>query len=72
VLAAILADPPEGGFSVCTSLASDFCFDSTYLQKGSKRILSSYAVGDKADDIASAPQEKLKYWIVEDVAHAQG
>jgi hypothetical protein len=26
----------------------------------------------KADDIASAPQDKLKYWIVEDVAHAQG
>jgi len=65
-------DPPEGGFSVCTNLASDFCFDSAYLQKGSKRILSSYAVGDKADDIASAPQEKLKYWIVEDVAHSQG
>lgn len=65
-------DPPEGGFSVCTSLASDFCFDSTYLQKGSERILSSYAVGDKADDIASSPQDKLKYWIVEDVAHSQG
>src|ERR1700691_5876861 len=52
--------PPEGGFSVCTSLASDFCFDSTYLQKGSKRILTSYAVGDKADDIASSAQDKLK------------
>jgi monoamine oxidase len=65
-------DPPKGGFSVCTTLASDFCFDSTYLQKGSKRILSSYAVGDKADDIASSPQDKLKYWIVEDVAHSQG
>jgi monoamine oxidase len=64
--------PPEGGFSVCTSLASDFCFDSTYLQKGSKRILTSYAVGDKADDIASSAQDKLKYWIVEDVAHSQG
>lgn len=64
--------PSKGGFSVCTSLASDFCFDSTYLQKGSKRILSSYAVGDKADDIAASPPEKLKYWIVEDVAHSQG
>jgi monoamine oxidase len=64
--------PPKGGFSVCTSLASDFCFDSTYLQKGTKRILCSYAVGDKADDIASSPPDKLKYWIVEDVAHAHG
>jgi monoamine oxidase len=64
--------PREGGFSVCTNLASDFCFDSTYRQKGTKRILCSYAVGDKADDIASSPQDKLKYWIVEDVAHAHG
>jgi len=62
----------EGGFSVCTNLASDFCFDSTYGQRGAKRILCSYAVGDKADDIASSPLDKLKYWIVEDVAHAHG
>jgi monoamine oxidase len=27
-------------------------------------------VGDKADDIASSPPDKLKNWIVEDVAHA--
>jgi monoamine oxidase len=64
--------PKQGGFSVCTSLASDFCFDSTYGQSGKRRILCSYAVGDKADDIASSPLEKLKYWIVEDVAHAYG
>lgn len=64
--------PAKGGFSVCTSLASDFCFDSTQGQTGSKGILCSYAVGDKADDIASAPPEKLKYWIVEDVANAFG
>ncbi len=62
--------PKEGGFSVCTSLASDFCFDSTYKQQGQKRILCSYAVGDKADDIASSPKADLKNWIVEDVAHA--
>jgi len=62
--------PKGSGFSVCTSLASDFCFDSTYGQEGEKGILCSYAVGDKADDIASSPREKLKYWIVEDVAHA--
>jgi monoamine oxidase len=62
--------PKTGGFSVCTSLASDFCFDSTQGQKGRRGILCSYAVGDKADDIASSPQMKLKNWIVEDVAHA--
>jgi monoamine oxidase len=62
--------PKKGGFSVCTSLASDFCFDSTYGQPGTKRILCSYAVGDKADDIASSPKRDLKNWIVEDVAHA--
>ena len=62
--------PRKGGFSVCTSLASDFCFDSTYRQPGTKGILCSYAVGDKADDIASSPPDKLKYWIVDDVAHA--
>jgi len=62
--------PRNGGFSVCTSLASDFCFDSTYQQEGERGILCSYAVGDKADDIASSPEQKLKNWIVEDVVHA--
>ncbi len=64
--------PKKGGFSVCTSLASDFCFDSTHGQDGERGILCSYAVGDKADDIASSPLHKLKNWIVEDVAHAYG
>jgi monoamine oxidase len=64
--------PKRGGFSVCTNLASDFCFDSTYGQDGRRGILCSYAVGDKAVDIASSPQDKLKYWIVEDVADAHG
>jgi monoamine oxidase len=63
-------EPKKGGFSVCTSLASDFCFDSTQGQTGKQGILCSYAVGDKADDIASSPLDKLKNWIVEDVAHA--
>jgi monoamine oxidase len=63
-------EPRKGGFSVCTSLASDFCFDSTQGQEGERGILCSYAVGDKADDIASSPPLKLKNWIVEDVAHA--
>lgn len=62
--------PTKGGFSVCTNLASDFCFDSTFGQDGKHGILSSYAVGDKADDIASSPPDQLQYWIVEDVAHA--
>jgi len=62
--------PTNGGFSACTTLASDFCFDSTFGQDGKQGILSSYAVGDKADDIASSPLDQLKYWIVEDVAHA--
>jgi len=65
-------EPELGGYSVCTNLASDFCFDSTFKQKGTKGILCSYAVGDKAVDIASSPQDKLKYWIVEDVANANG
>jgi monoamine oxidase len=65
-------EPESGGYSVCTNLASDFCFDSTFKQKGTKGILCSYAVGDKAVDIASSPPDKLKYWIVEDVANANG
>jgi len=65
-------EPKRGGFSVCTSLASDFCFDSTQGQEGKQGILCSYAVGDKADDIASSPLHELKNWIVEDVAHAYG
>jgi monoamine oxidase len=65
-------EPREGGYSVCTNLASDFCFDSTFGQKGTKGILCSYAVGDKAVDIASSPEDELKYWIVEDVANANG
>ncbi|MFI5096679.1 MAG: flavin monoamine oxidase family protein [Candidatus Acidiferrales bacterium] len=64
--------PKKSGFSVCTSLASDFCFDSTYGQEGRQRILCSYAIGDKADDIAASPREELKNWIVEDVVHACG
>jgi monoamine oxidase len=65
-------EPRTGGYSVCTNLASDFCFDSTFGQKGTRGILCSYAIGDKAIDIASSPQDELKYWIVEDVANANG
>jgi monoamine oxidase len=62
--------PKRGGFSVFTTLASDFCFDSTEGQQGERGILCSYAIGDKADDIAAAPIHKLKDWIVGDVANA--
>ena len=62
--------PSVGGFSVFTNLASDFCFDSTYGQTGNGGILCSYAIGDKADDIASAVEEDLGKWIAGDVASA--
>ena len=62
----------EYGYSVCTDLASDFVFDSTFGQDGKMGILCSYSIGDKADDIASAPAHELKNWIVEDVAKANG
>jgi monoamine oxidase len=64
--------PKKGGFSIFTSLASDFCFDSTHGQKGTPGILCSYAVGDKADDIASSPVNLLAKWISGDVAEAFG
>jgi monoamine oxidase len=62
--------PSGSGFSLFTTLASDFCFDSTSGQKGDRGILCSYAIGDKADDIASSPIGSLKSWIVGDVADA--
>jgi len=62
----------EYGYSVCTALASDFVFDSTFGQAGQMGILCSYSIGDKADDIASAPAHDLKNWIVEDVSNANG
>lgn len=63
--------PQQGGFSLFTSLASDFCFDSTAGQKKKTHgILCSYSIGDKADDIAGSPIHQLKNWIVGDVATA--
>jgi len=62
--------PPCGGFSVFTPLASDFCFDSTLDQDGDCGILCSYAIGDKANDIAASPIRELKDWIAGDVAKA--
>jgi monoamine oxidase len=55
------------GFSAFTGAVSDFCFDSTFRQPGSKGILCSYAIGDKADDIADEPPADVSGWIREDM-----
>jgi len=61
----------DGGFSVFTSRVSDFCFDSTYLQQGDGGILCSYAIGEKADDLAAEPNKRdVANWLTEDVLHA--
>lgn len=58
----------RSGFSAFTSRISDFCFDSTYRQKGPGGILCSYSIGDKADDLAAEPNEQnLRKWIREDM-----
>jgi monoamine oxidase len=62
-----------GGFSVFTGQVSDFCFDSTFGQAGERGILCSYAIGDKADDIAGEPRMKrVAGWITKDVVEAVG
>jgi monoamine oxidase len=59
------------GFSVFTGRVSDYCFDSTFKQKGPGGILCSYAIGDKADDLAREPNPNaVMKWITEDVASA--
>jgi monoamine oxidase len=64
-------DRGKFGFSVFTGRVSDFCFHSTFKQKGKAGILCSYAIGDKADDLASEPSENnVMKWITEDVANA--
>jgi monoamine oxidase len=57
----------EPGFSVLTNRSSDFCFDSTHLQSGTKAILCSYAIGDNADDLASETDQALTEMITGDV-----
>jgi monoamine oxidase len=67
------ARPPSGGFSVFSDRVSDFCFDSTYKQDGPGGILCSYAIGDKADDIAAEPDVlQVGEWIKRDVCDAIG
>jgi monoamine oxidase len=63
---------PKGGFSLFTSSVSDFCFDSTYGQRGREGILCSYAIGDKADDLASESPANLKKWITDDALLSTG
>lgn len=58
----------ESGFSAFTPRASDYCFDATFRQKGRAGILCSYAIGDKADDVAGEPdQDLLGRWITNDM-----
>ena len=63
-------NPKNLGFSVFSNRASDYCFDSTYRQPGTPGILCSYAIGDKADDLASEDDGMVMTWITEDVARA--
>jgi len=69
----ILAVHKGYGFSAFTSRVSDYCFDSTYRQKGPGGILCSYSIGDKADDLASEPSHaNIKKWIREDMLEVVG
>jgi monoamine oxidase len=58
------------GFAVYTSRASDFCFDSTFGQEGTMGILCSYAIGEKADNLAAESEDLLGKWITQDVSEA--
>ncbi len=62
----------KSGFSLFTNRASDFCFDSTFGQEGNEGIICSYAIGDKADDLADETDQDLARWIAEDVSAALG
>ena len=58
------------GFSVFTDRVSDFCFDATFGQEGEEGILCSYAIGDKADDVASERRDDIAEWVIQDVGKA--
>ena len=61
----------KSGFAMFTNRVSDFCFDSTFLQPGPMGIITSYAVGDKADDLDGERNlNNVMKWITEDVASA--
>lgn len=57
------------GFSVFTGRVSDFCFDATFGQgdPDSHAILCSYAIGDKADDVACEHEKAVMDWITQDM-----
>jgi monoamine oxidase len=57
----------KSGFSCFTEGASDFIFDATLAQSGNQGILCSYAIGDKADDLAAARGESLRARIENDL-----
>ena len=58
----------NAGFSTFTKRVSDFCFDSTLRQPGNQGILCSYAVGDKADDVAAEPDsDAVMAWLTDDM-----
>lgn len=63
---------PRSGFSMFSNRASDFCFESTFGQKGIGGVICSYAVGDKADDLADEKRADLARWVSEDVSAAVG
>jgi monoamine oxidase len=62
----------NSGFSMFSNRASDFCFESTYGQKGIGGVICSYAIGDKADDLADEKKSDLARWISEDISTAVG
>jgi monoamine oxidase len=62
----------NAGFSLFTSRASDFCFESTFRQEGPEGIICSYAIGDKADDLADERGDRLAEWLSADLAIALG
>jgi monoamine oxidase len=66
------SQPTGGGYSWFTEGVSDFCFESTQGQNGPRGILCSYAIGDKADDLARASLPDLQRWITDDIAEACG
>jgi monoamine oxidase len=55
-------------FSCFTDSTSDFLFDSTLLQDGPQGILCSYAIGDKADDLAARGTEALRTGLEQDLS----
>jgi monoamine oxidase len=60
----------RAGFSMFSSRVSDFCFESSFGQKGTEGIICSYAIGDKADDLANEDGDRLAEWISSDVCQA--